>query len=322
MRIGVDLGGTKIEAIVIAPGGAELARRRVPAPRDDYSATIAAIADLVRSVEREAGAEGAPHGPRPVGMGIPGTVSPLTGLVKNANSTWLIGHPIDQDLAAALGRPVRVTNDANCFALSEACDGAARDAETVFGVILGTGVGGGLVARKRVLGGRNAVAGEWGHNPLPWADAGERPGPACYCGQHGCIETFLSGGALARTYRHQIGREPDPPVDAPWVAEAATDGDPAARAALDKYVNRLARALAHIINVFDPDCIVLGGGVSNVDALYDAVPKLWARWVFGNEVTTPLVKNLHGDSSGVRGAAWLWPEDKPEDKPEDNRQDQ
>ena len=305
MRIGVDLGGTKIEAIVLMPDGTERARRRVPSPRGDYRKTIQAIADLVRAVETEAGAKGAS-----VGMGIPGATSPLTGLVKNANSTWLIGHPIDKDLAAALGRPVRVANDANCFALSEACDGAGRGADSVFGVILGTGVGGALVAGKRVLHGRNGVAGEWGHNPLPWASDDERPGPSCYCGQAGCIETFLSGGALVRTYRHQTGAVPGPEVDGPWVHQAMLRGDPAAIAAFDKYTHRLARALAHIINVVDPDAIVLGGGLSNIDLLYDAVPRLWRRWVFGGEVTTPLLRNVHGDSSGVRGAAWLWPEEQ------------
>ena len=302
MRIGVDLGGTKIEAIVISPGGAEVARKRVPAPRGDYANSITAIRDLVLAIEKEAGISGTP-----VGMGIPGATSPQTGLFKNGNSTWLIGHPIDKDLAAALNRPVRVANDANCFALSEAVDGAAKGADTVFGVILGTGTGGGLVVRQRVLNGHNGVAGEWGHNPLPWAEESERPGPDCYCGHSGCIETFLSGGALVRTYRHETGHNPGPDVDAPWIHEAALRGDAAALAAFDKYTNRLARALAHIINIFDPDVIVLGGGVSNVDLLYDTVPKLWTKWAFGNQVTTALVRNRHGDSSGVRGAAWLWP---------------
>ena len=302
MRIGVDLGGTKIEAIAIAPSGDERARLRVPAPHGDYNATIIAIRDLVRAVEAEAGASDAT-----VGMGIPGAVSPHTGLVKNANSTWLIGHAIDRDLAAALGRPVRVANDANCFALSEATDGAGRGADSVFGVILGTGVGGGLVAFGRQIVGANSVAGEWGHNPLPWADDGERPGPPCYCGHSGCIETFLSGGALVRTYRHQIGKDPGAEVDAPWVHQAAVRGDAAAQAAMGRYVHRLARALAHIVNVFDPHVIVLGGGLSKMGLLYDRVPELWSEWVFGDEVATKLVPNVHGDSSGVRGAAWLWP---------------
>jgi fructokinase len=309
MRVGVDLGGTKIEAIVIAPDGAEIARHRVPAPRDVYEHTIAAIRDLVFEVEKQAGVSDSS-----IGVGVPGSVSPETGLFKNGNSTWLIGHPIARDLSAALGRPARVANDANCFALSEAIDGAGRGAESVFGVILGTGTGGGLVVRGRVLAGRNGVAGEWGHNPLPWAEEGERPGPACYCGHNGCIETFLSGGALVRTYRHEMGHWPGPEVDAPWVHQAALRGDPAALAAFDKYTNRLARSLAQIINIFDPHAIVLGGGVSNIDLLYDRVPKLWERWAFGNEVTTPLVKNVHGDSSGVRGAAWLWPPDNDNSK--------
>ena len=302
MRIGVDLGGTKIEAIAIAPGGQEMARRRVPAPHGNYAATITAIRDLVLAVEAEIGIASVP-----VGVGVPGATSPQTGLFKNGNSTWLVGHPLDQDLSAALNRPVRVANDANCFALSEAIDGAGRGAESVFGVILGTGTGGGLVVRQRVLAGRNGIAGEWGHNPLPWAEESERPGLACYCGHTGCIETFLSGGALARTYCHEIGRDPGPGVDATWVHAAALKGDAAALTAFDKYASRLARSLAHVINIFDPDVIVLGGGVSNVDLLYDAVPKLWSRWAFANEVTTPLLKNVHGDSSGVRGAAWLWP---------------
>ena len=306
MRIGVDLGGAQIEAIAIEPSGEELVRQRVPPPRGGYRRTIAAIRDLVLAVEQEAGLTGAT-----VGVGIPGAVSPITGRVKNANSTWLIGHPIDKDLAQALDRPVRVANDANCFALSEATDGAARDADTVFGVILGTGVGGGLVIGKRVLAGHNGIAGEWGHNALPWAEDDERPGAPCYCGHSGCIETFLNGAALVRTYRHQIGPEgisgPGPDVDAPWVHAAAVAGDPSAGQAVARYSHRLARALAHIVNVFDPDVIVVGGGLSKITALYDAVPALWSQWIFGREVTTRLAQNVHGDSSGVRGAAWLWP---------------
>ena len=301
MRIGVDLGGTKIEAIVISPSGREVARKRVPAPHGNYDNTIAAIRDLVLAIEAEVGIAATP-----VGMGIPGATSPQTGLFKNGNSTWLIGHPIDTDLAAALGRPVRVANDANCFALSEAIDGAARGAESVFGVILGTGTGGGLVVRQRVQVGRNGIAGEWGHNPLPWADDSERPGPACYCGHSGCIETFLSGGALVRTYRHEIGKDPGPDVDAPWVHRAALKGDAAAQAAFDKYTNRLARALAHIINIFDPDVIVLGGGLSRVEGLVAALPEAIAPHVFSDAFDTPVRASRHGDASGVRGAAWLW----------------
>lgn len=302
MRIGVDLGGTKIEAIAIAPAGQELARRRVPAPHGDYANTIAAIRDLVLAIEAEVGV-----GAASVGMGIPGAVSPRTGLVKNANSTWLIGHAIDRDLAAALGRPVRVANDANCFALSEASDGAAAGAATVFGVILGTGVGGGLVVNGEVLGGANAISGEWGHNPLPWAQVDERPGRPCYCGHTGCIETFLSGSGLVETYRNQAQGAAHDGIDATGVYRAAVNGDRDAQAAMHVYEHRLARALAHIVNIFDPHVIVLGGGLSNIESLYARVPELWREWVFGNEIATPLVKNVHGDSSGVRGAAWLWP---------------
>jgi fructokinase len=301
MRIGVDLGGTKIEAVALTPSGEMLARHRVPSPRDDYRNTIDAIAALVAETERLAGAKNAT-----VGVGIPGAMSPQSHLFKSGNSTWLIGHAVDKDLSAALGRPVRVANDANCFTLSEATDGAATGAQTVFGVILGTGVGGGLVVRGRVLDGHNAIAGEWGHNPLPWADESERPGKLCYCGQRGCIETFLSGGGLADTYAAIAGKA----VGAPEVQEAAENGDESAQKAVSLYENRLARALAHIVNIFDPDVIVLGGGVSKMAALYGSVPKLWSRWVFGREITTKLVENKHGDSSGVRGAAWLWPEDE------------
>jgi fructokinase len=299
MRIGVDLGGTKIEAIALAPTGETLARHRVPAPRDDYHNTIEAVAGLVTETERLAGITKAS-----VGVGVPGTVSPQTHLFKSGNSTWLIGHAIDKDLTKALGRTVRVANDANCFALSEATDGAAAGAETVFGVILGTGVGGGLVVRGRVLDGHNAIAGEWGHNPMPWIEDSERPGKLCYCGHHGCIETFLSGGGLADTYAAISGGK----IGAPEVQEAAERGEEAALKAVALYENRLARALAHIVNIFDPDVVVLGGGVSKMTALYHSVPKLWNRWVFGREITTKLVENKHGDSSGVRGAAWLWPE--------------
>ena len=275
MRIGVDLGGTKIEGIVLA-GSVEAARLRIPTPRDDYAATVEAIASLVGTLEAQAG------GQATVGIGIPGMLSPATGLVKNANSTWLIGHPLQPDLEARLGRQVRIANDANCFAVSEAADGAAAGAAVVFGVIVGTGTGAGIVAHGHVLTGPNAIAGEWGHNPLPWPREDERPGPRCYCGQHGCMETFLSGPAFER------------------------DGS-----VLDRYVGRMARALAGVINVLDPDVIVLGGGMSNIDALYTVVPALWGEWVFGagadGGVRTRLVRARHGDSSGVRGAAWLWP---------------
>jgi fructokinase len=296
MRIGIDLGGTKIEAIAL-DGTRQLLRRRVAAPRGDYEATILAVRDLVAACETELGQPGT------VGLGIPGAISAATGLVKNANSTWLIGRPLDRDLERALGRPVRVTNDANCFALSEAIDGAGSGAMTVFGVILGTGTGGGVVVNGRVLEGRNRIAGEWGHNPLPWPGDGERPGPACYCGQTGCIETFLSGPGLAASYQALAGRL----IDVKDLVTRANAGDTAAAKAMDLYEGRLARALASIINVLDPDVIVLGGGLSNISRLYDRVPALWGPFVFSDSSDTPLVAARHGDSSGVRGAAWLWP---------------
>ena len=296
MRIGIDLGGTKIEAIALE-GTRELLRRRIAAPRGDYDATICAVCDLVAAFETELGQPGT------VGLGIPGAISAATGLVKNANSTWLIGRPLDRDLERALGRPVRVTNDANCFALSEAVDGAGSGAQTVFGVILGTGTGGGIVVDRRVLEGRNRIAGEWGHNPLPWPQDGERPGPACYCGQTGCIETFLSGPGLASSYRALAGG----PIEPKDVAKLADAGDAAALGVMEVYEGRLARALASIINVLDPDVIVLGGGLSNISRLYDRVPALWGPFVFSDSSDTPLVAARHGDSSGVRGAAWLWP---------------
>ena len=295
MRIGIDLGGTKIEAIAI-DGETELLRRRVPAPRADYDATIAVIRDLVMSIEAELGATGT------VGVGIPGALSPLTGFVKNANSTWLIGRALDRDLERVLDRPIRMANDANCFALSEATDGAARGAQTVFGVILGTGTGGGIVVNGRVVEGRQRIAGEWGHNPLPWPDDSELPGPSCYCGRSGCIETFLSGPALAATYAEVAGRS----ADAAAISALADAGDSGANRAMAIYESRLARALASIINVLDPDVIVLGGGVSNIARLYTHVPPLLKAFVFSDSADTPIVAALHGDSSGVRGAAWLW----------------
>jgi fructokinase len=276
MRIGIDLGGTKIEGICLDEAGSQLARRRVPAPRGDYGATVAAVAALVQALETETGRRGT------VGVGIPGALSRLTGLVKNANSTWLIGRPLARDLEAALGRKVRLANDANCFALSEATDGAGRGERVVFGVILGTGVGGGIVVDGRVLVGPNAISGEWGHNPLPLPAAEDLPLRPCYCGRKGCIETYLCGPALER------------------------DGGAASEAAVARYESRLARALAGVINLLDPDVIVLGGGVSNVDRLYDTVPRLWGAHVFSDRVDTRLARPAHGDSSGVRGAAWLW----------------
>jgi fructokinase len=274
MRIGIDLGGTKTEIIVLGDSGEERLRERVPTPRGDYVATVASIAALLKSAEAKVGAGRTAS----VGVGIPGAESRVTGLIKNANSTWLIGQPLRADLEKALQRPVRIANDANCFALSEATDGAAAGAEVVFGVILGTGVGGGIVVRGEVLVGPNAITGEWGHNAL----AGEEAMRPCYCGRSNCIETYLSGPALA------------------------ADGGTGDEAAMQRYERRLARALAQIINLLDPDVIVLGGGLSNLDRLYDRVPRLWGEWVFSDHVATPLVKNKHGDSSGVRGAAWLW----------------
>jgi len=296
MRIGVDLGGTKIEAVALADDGREAARRRVATPAGSYEGTIAAVVGVVRAVEAEAG------GRWPVGVGIPGALSPATGLVRNANSTWLNGRPLDRDLAAALGRPVRVANDANCFALSEALDGAAAGQDVVFGVILGTGVGGGIVVGGRVLTGPHALAGEWGHNPLPWARDDERPGPPCWCGKHGCLETFLSGPGLQRDHAAATG-ETLPP--AAIVARAAA-GDAAALATLERYEDRAARGLASVIDLLDPDAIVLGGGLSRVARLYREVSRRLGDWVFCDRLATPLLPPRHGDSSGVRGAARLW----------------
>jgi fructokinase len=299
VRVGLDLGGTKIEGIALDSRGVELARRRVPTPRDDYGGTVEAVATLAEWLEREAGAQAT------IGLGMPGVVSPATSLVKNANSTWLIGRPLAADLSARLGREVRCANDANCFALSEAVDGAAAGARCVFGVIVGTGTGGGIVVEGRVLTGANSVAGEWGHNPLPWPrlhDQAEWPGPPCYCGRTGCIETFLSGPGLARDYYEATGDKDAPPA---IVARAAA-GDERAERCLQRYEDRLARGLASVVNLLDPDVIVLGGGISNVDRLYVNVPRLLTGYVFSDAVTTRLVKAAHGDSSGVRGAAWLW----------------
>jgi fructokinase len=296
MRIGVDLGGTKIEAVGLDDEGRELARRRVATPREDYDATLGAIADLVRTVETETGERGT------VGVGMPGALSPATGLVKNANSTWLIGQALDRDLSARLDRPVRFANDANCFALSEAVDGAGAGGRVVFGVIVGTGTGGGVVVDRHVLTGPNAIAGEWGHNPLPWPREGEWPGPPCYCGKTGCVEQFLSGPALARDYREATGQE----LDGPGIVARAENGEAVAGACLARYEDRMARALTVVLNILDPDVVVLGGGVSQIRRLYDTVPRLWQEWAFSDRVDTPLRPPVHGDSSGVRGAAWLW----------------
>jgi len=314
MRLGVDLGGTKIEAIVLADDGSERVRHRIAAPRGSYRQTLEAIVSLVREVEARAlGAESSGNADctrTPVGIGIPGALSPATGLVKNANSTWLIGKPLARDLEQALGRPVRIENDANCFAMSEAADGAAAGARVVFGVILGTGVGGGLVVDGRVIGGRMAIAGEWGHNRLPATDAAdlaalEWPGPGCYCGRRACIETFLSGpGWLDRHHDDPQAPRFD---SAEALVRAMRAGNGPARTSFECYVDRLARALASVINIVDPDAVVLGGGLSAVGELYDAVPRIWGRYVFSDRVDTPLLAPQHGDSSGVRGAAWLWP---------------
>jgi fructokinase len=282
-RIGIDLGGTKIEAIAL-DGVAEVFRKRIPSPRGNYRATIESIKSLV-----EQAGEGT------VGIGIPGALSRKTGLVKNANSTWLIGKPLKEDLEQALGRPVRIENDANCFALSEATDGAGQGAEVVFGVILGTGVGGGIVVRRKVVKGANAIAGEWGHNPLPAPQPEDFPLPDCYCGRKGCIETYLSGPGLSADHERVTGRR----LSAQEIV--SLEGE-----ALARYEARLARALASVINVLDPDVIVLGGGMSNVARLYTEVPRLWGRHVFSDHVATRLARPAHGDASGVRGAAWLW----------------
>jgi fructokinase len=296
VRIGIDLGGTKIEAIALDDAGRESLRRRVATPRDDYAGTVEAVAGLVESFEKVSAERGS------VGVGMPGAVSPATGLVKNANSTWLNGRRLHEDLETRLRRPLRLANDANCFALSEAVDGAAAGAPVVFGVILGTGVGGGLVVHGRVLAGANAIAGEWGHNALPAPQDGERPGPDCYCGRKGCIETFLSGPGLAADHHRATGAA----RTGEDVVAAAGAGDPAALATLARYAERLARGLAGVINVVDPDAIVLGGGLSRIARLYEEVPRLWARHVFSDQVHTRLLPPMHGDSSGVRGAAWLW----------------
>lgn len=294
MRIGIDLGGTKIEIIALDDGGGELLRHRIATPQGDYTATVQAIAALVGQTESRLQQKGS------IGIGIPGAPSMFGGLIKNANSTCLIGKPLQSDLQQALSREIRLANDANCFALSEAIDGAGRGADVVFGVILGTGVGGGIVVHGRVLTGCNAIAGEWGHNPLPGLS--DQHQPQCYCGRSGCIETYLSGPGMSRDHfqHNQIYFAP------PDIVASAEANDTACEATLRRYESRLARALAGIINVLDPDVIVLGGGLSNVSRLYGNVPGLWEKHVFSDRVMTRLVRNCHGDSSGVRGAAWLW----------------
>lgn len=297
IRIGVDLGGTKIEFVALDRDGCELHRHRIPTPRFDYGLTLRAVAAHVEQIERDLGRIAT------VGVGIPGTISTQTGLVKNANSTWLIGKPFDRDLSSALGRTVRCANDANCLAVSEATDGAGVGQHVVFAVILGTGCGGGIALDARVHTGRNAVAGEWGHNPLPWATPDEFPGPRCYCGRDGCLETWISGTGLAADYE----RATKISLTGAAIAARSAAGEPAAIAALERFEGRLARGLAYVINLLDPDVIVLGGGLSQIPRLYQNVPANVKQYVFGNEADTPILPAKHGDSSGVRGAAWLWP---------------
>jgi fructokinase len=295
IRIGIDLGGTKIEGLALDAAGAELGRLRIATPRDDYPATLRAIASVVHDLGQSDAS---------VGVGIPGTIVRATGLVKNSNSTWLNGKPLELDLAAELGRHVRCANDANCFAVSEATDGAAAGAEVVFGVILGTGCGGGIALSGHVHVGPNGVSGEWGHNPLPWATPDEAPGPPCYCGQRGCLETWISGTGLAKDHARITGE----PFTGPQIVAAAASGDPAAAASLTRLEDRISRALASVINVLDPDVIVLGGGLSKLDRLYANLPALVEQHLFGGgKLATPILKAKHGDASGVRGAAWLWP---------------
>ncbi len=299
MRIGIDLGGTKIEGILMDAGGGIIARHRVATPQHDYHGIIAAIAALVahlatgRSVCKNA----------PVGVGIPGAISRRTGLIKNANTTCLIGRPLDRDLAAALHRPVRLANDANCFALSEASDGAGKGHGVVFGVILGTGCGGGLVVKGEIIEGLNAIGGEWGHNPLPWPDPSEIEGAPCYCGKRGCIETWISGPAFATDHQRASGIH----MKAEEIVSAAANGQACAEASIERLAQRIGKALASVVNIVDPDIIVLGGGLSNIAALYPLIPPVIARHAFSDEIITPVVRAVHGDSGGVRGAAWLWP---------------
>ncbi len=295
IRIGIDLGGTKTEIIALDDAGAELLRQRRATPAGDYAATVRQLASMVRETEVALGERGS------VGIGVPGSISPATGLMRNANSTCLNGQPLQRDIEALLRRPVAISNDANCFALSEATDGAGVGAASVFGVIIGTGTGAGLVVDGVVIGGHNGVAGEWGHNPLPWPHPEEYPGPACWCGHDGCIETWLSGPGFARDFEQATGQR----LTAEKIVAAAESGDEPAQQALQRYQLRLARGLAHIINIFDPEVIVLGGGMSNIQTLYSTVPDIWGDHVFSDSVATRLLPPVYGDSSGVRGAAWL-----------------
>lgn len=296
MRIGIDLGGTKIEGIALANNGDELLRHRINTPQHDYPATLDAMIQLVNYLESNTQRSGT------VGIGIPGAVSPGSDTVKNANSTWLIGQTLQKDLETKLNRPVRIANDANCFVMSEATDGAGENADVVFGVIIGTGTGGGISINRQLLVGVNAIAGEWGHNPLPWPRHSELPGPDCYCGKQGCIETYLSGPGFARNFAHQTGKI----LTAQQIVAQAEDGNEQAELALQVYEDQMARALASVINIIDPHVIVLGGGMSNIQRLYTNVAERWGEYVFSSEVHTRLLANIHGDSSGVRGAAWLW----------------
>ncbi|MGA7801560.1 MAG: ROK family protein [Gammaproteobacteria bacterium] len=297
IHLGVDLGGTKIELIALDGEGREVLRRRVPTPQGDYTATLRSLTGLVQAAEAQLGPADT------VGIGTPGALSRVDGRLKNSNSVCLNGRPLQADLERCLGRPLRIANDANCFALSEATDGAAAGLAVVFGVILGTGTGGGIVLDGRVLTGANAIAGEWGHNPLPWPLEAERPGPACYCGRSGCIETFLSGPGMAGDHRRRTGVDLEPGD----IVQGAAAGDGDCEATLDRYEDRLARALAHVINILDPDAIVLGGGMSNIARLYRNVPGRWGQYIFSDRVDTRLLAPRYGDASGVRGAAWLWP---------------
>ena len=298
MLIGIDLGGTKIEGIALSGNGEELLRKRVPTPAGDYQATLRTISDLVDDLESSLNEKGS------VGICTPGAISPATGLLKNSNSVCMNGKPVYQDLSSLLKRDIRIANDANCFALSETTDGAAADADVVFGVIVGTGTGAGVVVKGQVLGGPNAIAGEWGHNPLPWPQDNERPGPACYCGKYGCIETWLSGPGMGCDYLNLTGHA----LEAKQIVLLASSGDESAGLCLQRYEDRMARSLAHVINILDPNVIVLGGGMGNIDRLYSNVPGLWGQYVFSDRVDTKLVAPKFGDSSGVRGAAWLWQE--------------
>lgn len=299
VRIGVDLGGTKIEVIALDDAGETSLRRRVPTPAGDYDATIRTIVELVRDAQAKCGPSAT------VGIATPGALSPRTGLLRNSNSVVLNGKPLDRDISSALGLPVRLENDANCLAISEAVDGAAGGYRNVFGVILGTGVGGGIVIDKQVVSGRNRIAGEWGHNPLPWAHDNERPGHECYCGKRGCVETFLAGVGLSREYSSRSSRN----LNAEEIVAAAESGDAHAIQSIAAYSDRLARSLAAVINILDPDVIVLGGGLSNIESLYPGLPDLIGKYAFSDGIKTTVIRAVHGDSSGVRGAAWLWPKE-------------